>query len=39
VEGYDEVNIGSNIAARYSESIGDVCDDAMIEPGCGSLAV
>ena len=27
------------MAARYRESIGDVCEDAMTEPGCGSRAL
>lgn len=39
VDGYEAVNIGSKIAARYRESIGDVYDEAMTEPGCGSRDV
>ncbi len=39
VEGYEAVNTGSKIAARYRESIGDVCEDAIIDPGCGSRAL
>ena len=35
VDGYEVVNIGSNIAARYNASIGEVKDDAMTEDGCG----
>lgn len=35
VDGYDAVNIGSNIAARYSASIGDVCEDAITVLGPG----
>ena len=27
------------MAARYTESIGDVCEDAMTEPGCGRRAL
>ena len=33
VFGYDAVKIGSKIAARYRQSIGDVKDDAMRVPG------
>jgi len=37
VWGYDTVNIGSNIAARYRESMGEVKEDAMMFDGCGTL--
>ena len=37
VWGYDTVKIGSNIAARYKESIGEVKEDAMMSEGCGTL--
>ncbi len=33
VEGYETVKTGSKIAARYKASIGEVCEDAIIEPG------
>ena len=33
------MNTGSKMAARYRESIGDVCEDAMTEPGCGTRAL
>lgn len=33
------MNTGSKIAARYKESIGDVYEDAMIEPGWGRRAL
>jgi len=39
VEGYEVVKTGSNIAARYKESIGEVCEDAIIDPGCGRRAL
>ena len=39
VDGYDAVKTGSKMAARYKESIGEVCEDAMIDPGCGSRAL
>jgi hypothetical protein len=39
VVGYETVKTGSKMAARYSESMGEVCEDAMIEPGCGSRAL
>lgn len=35
VDGYEIVKIGSNIAARYSASSGEVKDEAMIVPPCG----
>lgn len=35
--GYDTVNIGSKIAARYRESIGEVNDAAIILEGPGTL--
>lgn len=38
VFGYEAVKIGSNIAARYTASIGDVKDDAMTDPGPGRRA-
>jgi len=38
VLGYEVVNIGSNIAARYSASIGDVHEEAMTVPGPGRCA-
>lgn len=31
--------MGSNMAARYSGSIGDVLEEAMMEPSCGNLSV
>jgi len=34
--GYETVNMGSNIAARYRESIGEVKHDAIISPCCGT---
>lgn len=36
--GYEAVKIGSNIAARYTASIGEVKDDAMTDPGTGRRA-
>ena len=33
------MNTGSKIAARYNESMGDVCEDAITDPGCGNLAL
>lgn len=39
VDGYEAVKMGSKIAARYKESIGDVWEDAIMEPGCGSRAL
>ena len=38
VVGYEAVNIGSNMAAMYSASSGDVLLDAMTDPGRGSRA-
>jgi hypothetical protein len=38
VFGYEAVNIGLNITARYKQSIGDVNDEAMIEPEDGNLS-
>ena len=38
VFGYEAVNIGSKIAARYTASIGDVKDEAITEPGWGRRA-
>ena len=38
-DGYEAVKIGSKIAARYKASIGEVKDAAMMEDGCGSLAL
>jgi len=38
VYGYDTVKMGSKMAARYSASIGQVKEDAMMDPGCGSRA-
>jgi len=35
--GYDAVKIGSNIAAKYRESIGDVKEEAITSGGCGTL--
>ena len=35
VEGYEAVKTGSNIAARYRASMGEVHEDAMIDDGCG----
>ena len=37
VWGYETVKIGSKIAAKYRESIGEVKDDAMIFDGSGTL--
>ena len=39
MDGYDKVKTGSKIAARYSESMGEVKEDAMMEPGWGSRAL
>lgn len=33
--GYDAVKMGSNIAARYRQSMGDVKEEAMRLPGWG----
>jgi hypothetical protein len=33
--GYDAVNIGSKMAARYKQSIGDVNEEAIMVPCCG----
>ena len=33
------VKTGSKMAARYRESIGDVYEEAMTEPGCGRRAL
>jgi hypothetical protein len=35
VFGYEAVNTGSKMAARYKQSIGDVNDEAMMLPGLG----
>jgi hypothetical protein len=37
--GKEAVKMGSKIAARYSASIGEVLDDAMIELSWGSRAL
>jgi len=34
--GYETVNMGSNMAARYRESMGDVKEDAMMSEGPGT---
>jgi hypothetical protein len=36
--GYEAVNMGLNITARYKQSIGEVKDDAMMEPVDGNLS-
>ena len=39
IERYKAVNTGLKIAIRYNESMGEVCEEAMMEPGCGSRAL
>ena len=39
VVGNDAVKTGSKMAARYKASIGEVLDDAMMLPCCGSRAL
>ena len=36
VDGYEAVKMGSKMAARYKQSMGEVKEDAMIDPGCGT---
>jgi len=36
VDGYEAVKIGSKMAARYKQSMGEVKEDAMTDPGCGT---
>lgn len=36
VLGYEMVKIGSKMAARYKQSMGEVCDEAMMVPGEGN---
>jgi hypothetical protein len=38
VFGYEAVNMGLNMTARYRQSIGDVNDEAMIDPEDGNLS-
>lgn len=38
VDGYEAVKTGSKMAARYRESSGEVQEQAIMEPGCGSRA-
>jgi len=38
VFGYEAVNMGLNMTARYKQSIGEVNDDAMIDPDDGNLS-
>ena len=39
VDGYEAVKTGSKMAARYRESSGEVQEQAIMEPGCGSRAL
>jgi hypothetical protein len=36
VDGYEAVKIGSKMAARYKQSMGEVKEDPMTDPGCGT---
>ena len=39
VDGYEAVKTGSKMAARYSESSGEVKEQAIMEPGCGNRSL
>lgn len=39
VDGYEAVKTGSKMAARYRESRGEVYEQAIMEPGCGSRSL
>lgn len=39
VDGYEAVKTGSKMAARYKESSGEVYEQAITEPGCGSRSL